>query len=66
MKAVSAHALVVELTRQGIAVGVLGVAAMEGCVETADLRYCRVDIHHKPNGSEIVRLVQRRQFLVGR
>ena len=64
VEAVAADALVVEGARQGVAVGMRGVAAVEGGVEAGDLR-------HGPGrspstrriGGEVVRLVQRRQRL---
>ena len=61
VEAVAADALVVERARQGVAVGVRGVAAVEGGVEAGDLRHVRVDLHREADRREVVRLVQRRQ-----
>ena len=61
VEAVAAHALVVEVARQRVAVGVLGMPAVEGGVEAGHLRHGRVDLHCEPDRREIVRLVQRRQ-----
>ena len=63
VEAVAADALVVEGARKGVAVGVLGVAAVEGGVEAGDLRQARVDRRDDADGGEVVRLVQRRQRL---
>ena len=63
VEAVAADALVVERARQGVAVGVLGVAAVEGGVEAGDLRQVGVDRRDEADGGEVVRLVQRRQRL---
>ena len=42
-----------------------GVPAVEGGIETGDLRQARVDLHREPDRREIVRLVQRREILIG-
>ena len=65
VEAVAAHALVVERARQGVAVAMRGMPAMEGGIETGDLRQGRVDLHREADRREIVRLVQRRELLVG-
>ena len=63
MEAVAAHALVVEGARQAVGVAVEGVAAMEGGVETGDLRRRRKRAARGADAGDIVRLVQRRQRL---
>ena len=64
VEAVAADALVVEAARERVAVGVRGVAAVEGGVEAGDLRHVRVDRHREADRREVVRLVQGRQGLV--
>ena len=66
VEAIAAHTLIIEASRERVEVGMRRMTPMKGGVETGNLRYGRVDFHHHAYGREIVRLVQRREFLIGR
>lgn len=59
MKAVAAEALDIELLGKGIAVGDIGVTAVESGVEAADLQKLWLALPHGPDRGEIVPLVRR-------
>ena len=63
MKSVAADANLVELFRQGVAVGNVWVTAVKGRVETGDLRELRLSLPERADGTEIVRLVKRGEGL---
>ena len=58
MKAVAAHALCIERLGDRVAVGDLGMAAVERGVEAGDLQQLRLARPDRPDRCEIVRLVQ--------
>ncbi|MCY1436350.1 hypothetical protein D9M71_524700 [compost metagenome] len=53
--------LAVQAFRQGVAVGVLGHALVEGGVEHGDVRQRRVERHGRFDAEQVGRVVQRRQ-----
>ena len=59
VEAVAAHARAVELLRDGVAVGELGVAAVEGGVEAGDLRQPGPAGADRADRRQVVRLVER-------
>src|SRR4029077_19168190 len=59
MEAVAAHAVLIELVWQSIAVGDLGMAAMKRGVEAGDLRQLWLSMPQRADGSEIVGRVKR-------
>ena len=61
MEAVSAHALGIEVLRNGIVVGSRAVTAVEGRIEAGNLRQLRQTARIERIGSQIVRLMQRRE-----
>ena len=61
VEAVAADALGMEMLRDRVVVGDGGVLAMEGRVEARDLGQPRLVQHDRPDRSQIVRLVQRRE-----
>ena len=61
MKPVAPNARVRKPPRQSKCLGQIRLTAMKSRVETRDLRYLRRSIQDCANGSEIVRLVKRRQ-----
>ena len=61
MEAVAPHALLVQRVGQGVAVGHLGMAAMEGGVEAGDLGNPGAALADHADGRQVVGLVQRRQ-----
>ena len=65
MEAVAPHALLVQRVGQGVAVGHLGMAAMEGGVEAGDLGNPGAALADHADGRQVVGLVQRRQRGVG-
>ncbi|MCY1359466.1 hypothetical protein D9M69_460380 [compost metagenome] len=62
VEAVAAQAmLAVQRLRQGIAIGALGQALVEGGVEHRHLRQVRVDLDRRLDAEQVGRVVQRRQ-----
>ncbi len=61
MEPVAPDPFFMEVARQGVIVGERTVAAVKCRVETGDLRQCGEAGKQRANGSEIVRLMQRRQ-----
>ena len=61
MKSVPAHALIVIGARQGEGVIHKRMAAVEGSVETGDLRRCREGLHRRFDAGNVVGLMERRK-----
>ena len=61
MKAIAADALGIEMLGDGVMIGDGAVLAMERRVEARDLRQPRPVDHDRPDGRQIVRLMQRRE-----
>ena len=61
MKAVAAHAFLVEALWQRVTVGNFGMAAVKCRVEAGDLRKLRLSLQQSADGAEIVRLMERRK-----
>src|SRR5262249_5610460 len=59
VKSISAHAFLVEVFRDRIAIGDCRMAPVKGCVETRDLQEMRLALQYDLYGREIVRLMQR-------
>ena len=61
MEAVAAHALRVQVLRNGIMISNRAVASVEGCIEAGNLRQIGKKRENGADGREIVRLMQRRK-----
>ena len=61
MKAVAADALGMEMRRDGVIIGDGRMFPMERGVEAGDLRQPRPVDHDRPDGRQIMRLMQRRE-----
>ncbi len=59
VEAITAHALLRQLPRDGEGLCLPGLVAVEGGVEAGDLRQLRMRLRQRADGGEVVRLVQR-------